>query len=127
MGQVWYLIVSIPDFCTLTYYKRIAKSLIADYKQMIRKKTLADLKVDECLEQNGNACAFKEYKVKHMIILKHSSHSLIGVLLCCFSLFKARSPAHWVLICGSCISWPFMLFLFLNANTYIHTLTKFIA
>ena len=31
------------------------------------------------------------------------------------------------LICGGCISWPYMLLLFLNANTYIHTLTKPIA
>ena len=23
MGQVWYLIVSIPDLCTLTYFKKI--------------------------------------------------------------------------------------------------------
>ena len=23
LGQVWYLIVSIPDLCTLTYFKRV--------------------------------------------------------------------------------------------------------
>ena len=25
LGQVWYLIVSIPDLCTLTYFKRFTK------------------------------------------------------------------------------------------------------
>ena len=24
LGQVWYLIVSIPDFCTLTYFKDLS-------------------------------------------------------------------------------------------------------
>ena len=27
LGQVWYLIVSIPDLCTLTYFKRILLAL----------------------------------------------------------------------------------------------------
>ena len=27
LGQVWYLIVSIPDLCTLTYYDHVLKKL----------------------------------------------------------------------------------------------------
>ena len=29
LGQVWYLIVSIPDLCTLTYFKGICKGFVA--------------------------------------------------------------------------------------------------
>ena len=31
LGQVWYLIVSIPDLCTLTYYDFVLKKLNFDF------------------------------------------------------------------------------------------------
>ena len=34
LGQVWYLIVSIPDLCNLTYFRRIFSMFFPSYKSM---------------------------------------------------------------------------------------------
>ena len=51
MGQVWYLIVSNPDLCTLTYFKRVNKKykvlnqVIREKRQELLTKQASDVKL----------------------------------------------------------------------------------
>ena len=50
LGQVWYLIVSIPDLCTLTYFYYFGSRLAKVWKKMILIK---NLKLDEISYGSG--------------------------------------------------------------------------
>ena len=41
LGQVWYLIVSIPDLCTLTYFT-LFTIIVSEYDQEIPQSQTAD-------------------------------------------------------------------------------------
>ena len=51
MGQVWYLIVSNPDLCTLTYFKRdnkkykVLNQFIRENRQELLTKQASDVKL----------------------------------------------------------------------------------
>ena len=46
LGRVWYLIVSIPDLCTLTYFKENFASLIQNAKQESQKEVNLRQKIE---------------------------------------------------------------------------------
>ena len=46
LGQVWYLIVSIPDLCALTYFKENFASLIHNAKQENQKEVNLRQKIE---------------------------------------------------------------------------------
>ena len=42
LGQVWYLIVSIPDLCTLTYFKRPFKKVLKKNGSLMKVESIAE-------------------------------------------------------------------------------------
>ena len=42
LGQVWYLIVSIPDFCTLTYFFKNKTFSLSDIKLLLQYVSLQE-------------------------------------------------------------------------------------
>ena len=58
LGQVWYLIVSIPDLCTLTYFGMLISSLVKEPQHKCRWKMAKNITVkhykDVVLEKSKN-------------------------------------------------------------------------
>ena len=90
LGQVWYLIVSIPDLCNLTYFYTLFKTSMEGIKLQIDKH----IESNKCILRNCSELCLNPIAV-----------FFIQKGFCCFCLFIVYCCSHC--LWGSCVWYVF--------------------